>query len=342
MKLGVQMGYWTAQPNLGIVELAQRAERLGYDSLWTGESYSSDGFSPLVYAAAHTERIKLATGIAQMAARTPASMAMHAMTLDALSGGRFMLGIGVSGPQVVEGWYGQPFGKPLARTREYIDIMRDIWRREGPVTAPGPHYPLPYPADAPDSLGLGKPIKLITTPVRSEIPILLGAEGPKNIALSVEKCQGWLPLYYSPERPEVYQASIADMPDDFEVAVNCSVAITENTPEAISAGLLVQKATLAFYIGGMGAKSKNFHTELMARMGYEAEANTIQQLFLEGRRDEAFAAVPESFCDEISLVGPIERIRDKLDAWRESPVTTLVFGGMSPETMETMADLVLG
>lgn len=342
MKIGIQTGYWMAQPKLDVVEVALRAEKLGYDSIWTGESYSSDAFSPLVWIATQTKKIKVGTGIAQMAARTPASMAMHAMTLDAISGGRLMLGIGVSGPQVVEGWYGQPFGKPLSRTREYIGIMRDIWNREGPVTNHGALLPLPYPADAPHSMGLGKPIKLITTPLRSNIPVLLGAEGPKNIRLSTELCQGWLPLYYSPTRPEVYADAIADRPDDFEIAVNVSVKITENTPEAISAGHFMQKATLGFYIGGMGAKSKNFHTELMARMGYEEEAFKIQELFYEGKRDEAINMVPEAFCDEISLVGPVERIRDKLEAWRESPITTMIFGGLDPATMETMAGLVLG
>jgi F420-dependent oxidoreductase-like protein len=337
VKLGAQYGYWTAQPDTDIIPVAQEAERLGYDSLWTGESYSSDAFTPLAWVGAHTERIKLATGIAQLGARTPASLAMQAQTLDALSGGRLMLGIGVSGPQVIEGWYGQPFGKPLARTRETIAVMRDIWRREGPVTAAGPMVRLPLPADAPNSWGLGKPLKLINRPLRADIPILLGAEGPKNIQLAVDECQGWLPLYYSPTRPEIYDADIAEAPDDWEIAVNVMVNVCDDVAE----GLLGQKMVLGFYIGGMGAKSRNFHTELMARMGYEAEANRVQDLFLEGRRDEAIMAVPDAFADEISLVGPIERIEEKLELWKASPVTTMVIGANDVATMRLMAELVL-
>ena len=196
MKLGAQYGYWTKKPQLDIVPTAIEAESLGYDSLWTGESYSSDAFTPLSWVGAHTQKIKLITGIAQLGARTPASLAMQAMTLDGLSGGRFCLGIGVSGPQVIEGWYGQPFGKPLTRTRETIRILREIWERERPLVSDGPMFPLPYPREAPNSWGLGKPLKLITEPLRPDIPILLGAEGPKNIALAFEMCQGWIPLYY--------------------------------------------------------------------------------------------------------------------------------------------------
>ncbi len=337
LALGLQTGYWTAQPKTDLIALAQEAERLGFDSIWTGESYSSDAFTPLAWMGAHTERIKLATGIAQLSARTPTSMAMHAMTLDALTGGRFMLGIGVSGPQVVEGWYGQPFGQPLARTREAIGIIRDVLRREGPVEAAGPHYPLPLPPEAPGSWGMGKPLKLITHPLRADIPVLLGAEGPKNIALATELCDGWLPLYYSPTRPEIYGGVASTLPDGFEVAVNVMVNICDD----VAQGLFTQKAVLGFYIGGMGSRDRNFHTELMARMGYEAEARHIQDLFFEGRRDEAIAAVPDEFADEISLVGPVERIRDKLGAWRESPVTTMIVGASDPTTLRTLAELVL-
>ena len=337
MKLGAQFGYWTGQPKLDIIPAAQEAERLGYDSVWTGESYSSDAFTPLAWVGAHTERIKLGTGIAQLGARTAASLAMQAQTLDALSGGRLMLGIGVSGPQVIEGWYGQPFAKPLTRTRETIDVMRQIWRREGPVHIEGDTLTLPLPADAPGSWGLGKPLKLINRPLRPDIPVLLGAEGPKNIRLAVDECQGWLPLYYSPTRPEIYEADIADAPPGWEVAVNVMVDICDD----VAQGLLGPKMVLGFYIGGMGAKSRNFHTELMARMGYEAEADQVQDLFMEGRRDEAIMAVPDEFADEISLVGPVERIRDKLEAWKASPVTTMIVGANDVSTMRTMAELVL-
>jgi F420-dependent oxidoreductase-like protein len=335
LKLGLQLGYWTAQPPEGreLIDTAKLAEELGFDSIWTGESWSSDAFSPLVWAAAHTSRINLATGIAQISARSPVTMAMHAMTLDALSDGRFRLGIGVSGPQVVEGWYGRPFDKPLSRTREYVDIIRQVWRREEPVTSTGEHYPLPY--DGPGSVGLGKPLKLITHPPRSDIPIYLGAEGPKNVRLAVEICDGWIPLYYSPYRPEVYDDQLAGKADGFEIAVNVTVAVADD----VATALLPVKGALGFYIGGMGAKSTNFHMELMARMGFEEEAHRIQDLFFEGKRDEAVMAVPDAFADEISLVGPPERIRDRLDEWRKTPVTTLLVGNRDPETMQLLAGL---
>ncbi|MGH9050361.1 MAG: LLM class F420-dependent oxidoreductase [Acidimicrobiia bacterium] len=335
LKLGLQLGYWTARPPGGreVIEAAQQAESLGFDSLWTGESWSSDAFSPLVWAGAHTSRIKLTTGIAQMSARSPVTMAMHAMTLDTLTDGRFRLGIGVSGPQVVEGWYGRPFGKPLARTREYVDVIRQVLRREEPVTNTGPHYPLPYTGA--DAVGLGKPLKMITHPPRADIPIYLGAEGPKNVALAAEICDGWVPLYYSPLRPDVYSDSIAAARPGFEIAVNVTVTVADD----VATALLPVKGTLGFYIGGMGAKSRNFHTELMARMGFEEEARRIQDLFFEGKREEAIMTVPDEFADEISLVGPPERISDRLEAWRKTPVTTLLVGNRDPEVMRLMANL---
>jgi F420-dependent oxidoreductase-like protein len=335
MKLGLQFGYWTAAPRSArdLVAAATNAEDLGFDSVWTGESWSSDAFSPLAAVAAATSRVRLATGIAQVAARTPTAMAMHAMTLDGLSDGRAMLGIGVSGPQVVEGWYGRPFGKPLARTREYIQIIRDALAREEPVAAPGPHYPLPYTGEG--AVGLGKPLKMITHPLRGDIPILLGAEGPKNVALAAEIADGWVPLYYSPYRPEVYEEQLRGAKPGFEIAVNVFTQVADD----VATALFPVKATLGFYIGGMGAKTKNFHTELMARMGYEEEAHRIQDLFFEGKREEAILAVPDAFADEISLVGPKERIAERLEAWRATPVTTILLGGNDPDTMRVMADL---
>jgi F420-dependent oxidoreductase-like protein len=337
MKLGAQYGYWAKKPQLDIIPTALEAEKLGFDSIWTGESYSSDAFTPLAWVGAHTEKIKLVTGIAQLGARTPAALAMQAMTLDGLSGGRFSLGIGVSGPQVIEGWYGQPFGKPLSRTRETIRILREIWERENPVKSEGPIYPLPYPSEAQNSWGLGKSLKLITEPLRPDIPILLGAEGPKNIALAFEMCQGWIPLYYSPGRSDIFDLSNFEISPDFEIAVNVTVNICDDIEE----GLLPQKAILAFYIGGMGAQERNFHTELMGRMGYEKEAKNIQNLFLSGKRNEAILAVPTAFADEISLVGPKERIAEKLALWEDSPVTTLILGANDLSTLRTMAELVL-
>jgi F420-dependent oxidoreductase-like protein len=335
LKLGVQFGYWQAGPPPRFVETAQEAERLGYDSVWTAEAWGSDAFTALAWLGAHTQRVKLGTSIVQIAARTPASTAMHVLTLDHLSGGRVILGLGVSGPQVVEGWYGQPFGKPIARTREYIDIVRQVLRREKPVTNPGPHYPLPY--KGPNAWGLGKPLRSITHPLRADVPIYLGAEGPKNVALAAEICDGWLPLYYSPFRPEVYAASLGKPKPGFEIAVTMACKVCDD----VAAGLAPVKAMLGFYIGGMGAKDRNFHKELMGRMGYEAEAQKIQDLFFAGKRGEAIAAVPDAFADEISLVGPRERIRERLDAWRESPVTTLLVPGNDIDTIRAMAELVL-
>jgi F420-dependent oxidoreductase-like protein len=335
LKLGLQLGYWQAQPPPNLVEAAQEAERLGFDSVWTAEAWGSDAFTPLAWIGANTSRIKLGTSIVQLSGRTPTSTAMHALTLDHLSGGRFILGLGVSGPQVVEGWYGQPFSKPLARTREYIDIIRQVLRREGPVTSDGPHYPLPYTGEG--AWGLGKALKPITHPLRADVPIYLGSEGPKNVALTAEIADGWLPLYYSPFRQEVYAESLGTLKPGFEIAAMTMVNITDD----VEAGLMGMKATLGFYIGGMGAKKRNFHKELMGRMGFEAEAEKVQDLFMAGKRQEAVAAVPNEFADEITLTGPIERIRERLDAWKESPVTTLLLPGGNVEAMRAMAELVL-
>jgi F420-dependent oxidoreductase-like protein len=335
LKLGVVFGYWMAQPPKGFVEVAQEAEKLGYDSAWTAEAWGSDAFTPLAWIGAHTSRIKLGTAIAQIAARTPTSTAMHALTLDHLSSGRVILGLGVSGPQVVEGWYGKPFAKPLARTREYVDIVRQVLRREAPVASPGPHYPLPYTGEG--AWGLGKSLRPITHPLRADLPIYLGAEGPKNVALAAEIADGWLPLYYSPYRPEVYADSLRGAKPDFEIAQLVSVSVTDD----VEAGLVPMKSTLGFYIGGMGAKKRNFHKELMGRMGFAAEAEKIQDLFFAGKRAEAIQAVPSQFADEISLVGPIERIRERLEAWKETPVTTLLVPGNDLDTLRTMAELVL-
>jgi F420-dependent oxidoreductase-like protein len=247
-----------------------------------------------------------------------------------------ILGLGVSGPQVVEGWYGRPFGMPLARTREYIDIVRQVLRRVAPVSSAGPHYPLPY--TGPGAWGLGKPLRSITHPLRADVPIFMGAEGPKNVALAAEIADGWLPLYYSPYRPEVYVDSLAKARPGFEIAQMVIVNVNESVEQA----LMPVKAMLGFYIGGMGAKKQNFHKDLMARMGFEAEADKIQDLFFQGKRNEAIAAVPDQFADEISLVGPLPRIRDRLAAWRETPVTTLLVSTQDKAQLRTFAELVLG
>ena len=339
LKLGLQLGYWASKPpEFDWVGLAREAEDLGYDSVWTAESWGSDVFTPLAYLAASTSRIRLGTGIAQMAARTPTATAMHAITLDHLSGGRVILGLGLSGPQVVEGWYGRPYPKPLARTREYVDVIRKVLRRET-VTNDGEYYPLPY--QGPDSMGLGKPLRTNLRPLRKDLPLFLGAEGPKNVALTAEIADGWLPLYYVPERPEVYADQIAGAKEGFEITAMVHLAFTGPAPDDIEQALWPIKGALAFYIGGMGAKGANFHKNLMVRMGYEAEADRIQDLFLDGKRDEAVMAVPSSFADEISLVGPPERIKERLAAWRESPVTTLLVTAREGETLRRLAELVL-
>jgi F420-dependent oxidoreductase-like protein len=334
MKLGVTVGYWGGQPPADPLATAVEAEKLGFDSVWTAEAWGSDAFTPLAWIGAHTSKIKLGTSVVQLSARTPTATAMAALTLDHLSKGRMILGLGVSGPQVVEGWYGQPFSKPLARTREYIDICRQVFAREAPVSNDGPHYPLPYTGEG--SWGLGKPLRSIVHPLRKDLPIFMGAEGPKNVALAAEIADGWLPLYYSPYRQEVYAESLKNAKPSFEI----TQFVTVNIADDVQAALTPVKAMLGFYIGGMGAKKRNFHMELMARMGFEAEAHKIQDLFLEGKRAEAVAAVPDQFADEISLCGPVERIRDRLQAWKETPVTTLLLATGDPAVMRTIPELL--
>ena len=336
IKLGLQTGYWGAGPNPQMVEMAQEAEKLGYDAIFTAEAWGSDVFTPLAWIGAHTERIRLGTGIAQLSARAPTATAMAAMTLDHLSGGRVILGLGVSGPQVVEGWYGAPFGKPLARTREYVSIIRQVLQRDQPVVNEGEHYTLPYTGDG--AWGLGKPLKSITHPLRPDLPIFLGAEGPKNVAMTAEIADGWLPLYYSPYRQEVYADQIAHAKTGFEIMVGVPVIISDDVESA----LMPLKHNLALYIGGMGAKSRNFHNELVQRMGFEQAAEQIQDLFLAGKKDEAAAAVPTELADEISLTGSVERIKDRLQAWEDTPVTSLLVSTQNMGQLRTFAELVLG
>ncbi|MFD6879202.1 MULTISPECIES: LLM class F420-dependent oxidoreductase [unclassified Streptomyces] len=334
MRLGLALGYWGRGPSPAHLDLAVEAERLGYDSVWTAEAWGSDAFTPLTWIAAHTSRIRLGTAIAQMAARTPTATAMHALTLDHLSGGRMTLGLGLSGPQVVEGWYGRPFpSSPLTATREYVDVIRQVLRREAPVVVDGRFHSHPYRGA--DGTGLGKPLKPITHPLRADLPLLLGAEGPKNIAQTTRIADGWLPLYWSPTRTDVYRASLGDLPENFVIAPMARAKVCEDVAE----GLLPVKAMLGFYIGGMGHAARNFHADLMARMGYEEEARRIQELFLAGRKEEAVLAVPDAFADEISLVGPRERIAERLELWRKGPVTDLLVTAPDPHTLRVLAEL---
>ncbi len=334
LKLGLAQGYWSAGPNPNFVEMAQEAENLGFDSVWSAEAWGNDAFTPLAWIGAQTEKIKLGTAVVQLSGRTPTSCAMHALSLDHLSNGRMILGLGVSGPQVVEGWYGRPFPKPLARTREYVDIIRQVFAREAPVTNDGPHYPLPYNGD--DGMGLGKPLKPIVHPLRDRIPIYIGAEGPKNIAQTVEIADGWLPLFYNPYDETVYAESLTNMRADFDIAQMVQVTVTDD----VESGLLPFKYHMSFYVGGMGAKSTNFHKDLFVRMGFEEEAEKIQALFMEGKRDEAAQVIPTELADAMTLTGPKDRIKDRLNAWRDSKVTTLLVATTDKEMLRTITEIV--
>ena len=314
LKLGLALGYWAGGPPPSAAESVAEAERLGFDSMWTAEAYGSDALTPLAWWGASTRTLKLGTAIVQISARSPAATAMAAMTLDHLSAGRMQLGLGVSGPQVVEGWYGQPFSKPLARMREYIGILRDIWARQGPVTSDGPHYPLPIP----DGTGLGKALKSSIHPLREDIPIYLAAEGPKNIALAGELCDGWLALFYSPYHDDFYRESLHEgfsvpgarrTADQFEVAATVPLIVTDDIESAADA----LRPMYALYFGGMGAKSTNFHANVAIRMGYEQEVAKIQELYLSGHKQEAAAAVPTKLVEQLTLIGPKEKIRHDLE-----------------------------
>jgi F420-dependent oxidoreductase-like protein len=341
LKLGLNFGYWTGGPPPDAVATLQEAERLGFDSCWTAEAYGSDCLTPLAWWGSHTEKIKLGTALVQMSARTPAATAMAAMSMDHLSGGRFILGIGVSGPQVVEGWYGQPFAKPLARTREYIGVLRDIWARKGPVTNEGEHYPLPLAGSE-----LGKPLKSSIHPLREDIPVYLGAEGPKNIALAAELCDGWLALFFSPEHEGFYRDALNEgfgrdgarrSADDFEVAATVPFIPTDDIDAAVD----MLRPMYALYFGGMGAKSKNFHADVAVRMGFESEVAQIKELYLAGSKQEAAAAVPRKLVEQLALIGPPDKLRHDLEPWRDSLVTTLLVGG-DANTIRTAAEVVLG
>lgn len=336
MKLGYHIGYWSSGPPAGALDAIRTAEELGFDSVWTAEGYGSDALTPLAWWGAATSRVTLGTNIVQMSARTPTATAMAALTLDHLSGGRFVLGLGASGPQVVEGWYGQPYPKPLARTREYVDIIRKVVARDAPVTHDGAFYQLPVQGGT----GLGKPLKPTVHPLRRHIPIYLAAEGPKNVALSAEICDGWLPLFFSPKSDGFYRAALEEgfarrsgRPAEFEVAASVPVIVHDDVEQA--ADLI--RPSLALYIGGMGAKNMNFHHDVFARMGYADVADKVQDLYLAGRKDEATAAIPTQLVEDTSLIGPPEKIRDELAAWEETVVTTLLVRG-DAATLRKVAD----
>ncbi len=343
MQLGLALGYWGSGP-AEFMPVVEEAEQLGYESVWTAEAYGSDAVVPLAWIAARTETINVGTAIMQMPGRTPANTAMTVATLDMLSGGRAKLGLGLSGPQVVEGWHGVPYGKPLGKTREYVEIVREILEREKPLEHQGEHYQIPY--DGPDATGLGKPLKLITHPLRADVPIYLAAIGPKNVRLTAEIADGWLPIFFAPERFDIWapvlqegfdKAGGGKSLDAFDVAANCPVILGDD----VEACRQFVKPMLALYVGGMGARGKNFYFDLACRYGYEAAAVEIQDLYLDGKKQEAAAKVPDEFVDDIALVGPEERIAEHVEKWKTSDVGTMIVGAGQPEAVRLMAELVL-
>ena len=341
MKLGLYIGYSGAELRLP-VEKVQLAERLGFDSVWTAEAYGSDAITPLAYLAALTKRIRLGTGIMQLAARPPAAAAMAAGTVDALAGGgRVIAGLGVSGPQIVEGWYGQPWGKPTTRIRDYVAIMRKIFERKEPVAHAGREIALPY--TGPGALGVGKPLMSILH-MNPRLPIWLGTGTEANVKLTAEIADGWLPLGFVPRLMPVLRPWLEEGfrragggkgLAGFEIQPSIQVAITDDVKGALAR----MKPRVALYAGGMGHRDKNFHKEMMIRRGFVEAAQRIQELYLAKKKAEAEAAVPDEFCDEMALVGPAGRIRERYRAWADSGITGLTLVTEQPEAMELMAGL---
>ncbi len=350
MRLGLNVGYSGATIDLPM-EMIRSADRLGYYAVWTAEAYGSDAVAPLAWIGAQTQRVHLGTSIMQMPARTPAMTAMTAMTLDQLSGGRMLLGLGLSGPQVVEGWHGQPYGKPLARTREYVQIVRTILARSEPLAFAGAYYQVPYTGE--DATGLGKPLKSILHG-RADLPIYLAAIGPKNVELAAEIADGWLPIFFSPAHYDsVFRLAVeagfaraAALPgaghaksyDTFDLAPSVFVVMGDDV-DACRASI---KPFLALYVGGMGAVGRNFYFDLVCRYGFADEAARIQALYLSGQKQEAAAAIPDALVDAVALCGPRSRIADGLERWRESPINTLIVNTFDPNVVAVMADLVMG
>src|SRR5699024_361459 len=343
--LGLQLGYWGAQPPQDVPALLAAAEERGFDSAFTAESWGSDALTPLAWHGSRTSRLRLGTSVAQLSARTPTAAAMAALTMDHLTEGRFILGLGVSGPQVVEGWYGRPFAKPLARTREYVQIIRDVLAREEPVTQAGPHYRLPY--DGPGASGMGKPLKPITHPRRADVPIWLGAEGPKNIAMTAEIADGWLAIYYSPNMADTYNAWLDEgfaragarrSREDFEIAATCQIVVTDDAQAARDR----IRPTVALYVGGLGAPELNFHAQVYRRMGYGEVVDEVTELFRTGRKDQAAAAVPDEMIDETMIIGDPAHVRGQIGRWEAAGVTTMLVTCHGVDHLHAVADAVLG
>ena len=339
MKLGLSIGYSGAHLDVP-VKLVQRAEELGYDSVWTAEAYGSDAVTPLAYLAAVTKRIKLGTGIMQLAARTPANAAMSAATVDAMAGGgRFIAGLGVSGPQIVEGWYGQPWGKPYWRVRDYVTIMRKILRRDGPVSHDGKEIALPYAG--PGAMGIGKPLKSILH-MNPDLPIYLATGTETMVKLTAEIADGWLPMGFMPGAMEEYRPWLEEgfrRAGDGKSLKNFSVvaSVHVQVDDDVKGALAKLKQEVALYVGGMGHETKNFHNDIMVRRGFGDAARRIQELYLAKRKDEAIAAVPDEWVDMKSLVGPPARIRERYRAWEDCGADTISVRSRQPEAIEVMA-----
>ncbi|WP_210686334.1 LLM class F420-dependent oxidoreductase [Mycolicibacterium sp. GESEQ-9] len=342
MKLGLQLGYWGAQPPTNHAELVAAAEAEGFDTVFTAEAWGSDAYTPLAWWGRETTRMRLGTSVIQMSARTPTACAMAALTLDHLSGGRHILGLGVSGPQVVEGWYGAKFPKPLARTREYIDILRQVWAREAPVHSDGPHYPLPLTGEG--TTGLGKNLKPITHPLRADIPVMLGAEGPKNVAMAAEIADGWLPIFYSPRIAGMYNEWLDEgfarpgarrTRETFEICATAQVVVTDDRPAIME----LMKPHLALYMGGMGSEDTNFHAEVYRRMGYAEVVDDVTKLFRSDRKDEAAKVIPDELVDDSAIVGNLDYVKEQIKAWEASGVTMMVVGARSVEQIKDLAAL---
>lgn len=343
MKLGLQLGYWGAQPPDNHAELVAAAEEAGFDTVFTAEAWGSDAYTPLAWWGRETTRMRLGTSVIQLSARTPTACAMAALTLDHLSGGRHILGLGVSGPQVVEGWYGAKFPKPLARTREYVDILRQVWARQAPVHSDGPHYPLPLTGEG--TTGLGKNLKPITHPLRADIPVMLGAEGPKNVALAAEICDGWLPIFYSPRIAAMYNEWLDEgfarpgarrTRETFEICATAQVVVTDDRPAIME----LMKPHLALYMGGMGAEDTNFHADVYRRMGYAEVVDDVTRLFRSDRKDEAAKIIPDELVDDSAIVGDLAYVQEQIKAWEAAGVTMMVVGARSTEQIRDLAALV--
>ena len=338
VRLGFYMGY--APPGtspLETIAMAQEAERLGYDSAWAAEAWGTDCVTVLSWLGATTEKIKLGSAIMQIPGRTPSNTAMTAATLDLLSGGRFLLGLGTSGPQVVEGWHGEAWGKPLEKTREYVEIVRMALRRET-VEHHGAHYDIPLA----NGTGLGKPLKLMARPLRADIPIYLAVMGPKAVAQAFEIADGWLPIFWSPERARgAFGDVVVSAREGFDIAATAPVILIDD----VDAGREFLKPYYALYIGGMGARGKNFYTDYASQLGYPDAARKVQDLYLDGKKEEAAAMIPDQLVDDVSLRGPADRIKGRLQAWiaagKQQHVGTMILGTLQPDAMQVIAETVL-